>query len=241
MLQASEKREVGTTMLARTTDTSVSGAGAAPDLALLSPRAAAFGKAQRHSRRVRLLKFALPLTAGLIALAFPVYSYLVTPPSVEVAAQDTAFSDGKLVMANPKLSGFTKENLPYAMSATRAIQDLAQENVIGLEGIDAKLPIDGSTEAAVVAANGTYDRDANTLELRKDIVVTTSDGMVMKLQSAFLDMGKGTMKTADPVDITSKGSRIQSDAMSARDNGKTLVFENRVRVNIDPVAARPKE
>jgi lipopolysaccharide export system protein LptC len=231
MLQASEKREVGTTMLARTTDTSVSGAGAAPDLALLSPRAAAFGKAQRHSR----------LTAGLIALAFPVYSYLVTPPSVEVAAQDTAFSDGKLVMANPKLSGFTKENLPYAMSATRAIQDLAQENVIGLEGIDAKLPIDGSTEAAVVAANGTYDRDANTLELRKDIVVTTSDGMVMKLQSAFLDMGKGTMKTADPVDITSKGSRIQSDAMSARDNGKTLVFENRVRVNIDPVAARPKE
>lgn len=228
-------------MLARTTDT-----GSGDDLAAVeqgapaSERAAAFGRAQRHSRRVRALKFVLPLTAGVIALAFPLYSYLVTPPAVAVKADDTAFSDGKLVMANPKLSGFTSENLPYAMQAARAVQDVANDSVIGLEGIDAKLPVDAATTATVEAARGSYDRNANTLELSQDIVVTTSDGMVMKLQSVFLDMGKGTMKSADPVDITREGSRIRSETMSARDNGKTLVFEKRVRVEIDPAAAKAK-
>ena len=226
-------------MLARTTDTG-SDPAAAQEEAPPSARAAAFGKAQRHSRRVRALKFALPLTAAVIALAFPIYSYLVTPSAVVVKAEDTAFADGKLVMANPKLSGYTKDNLPYAMSAARAVQDVANENVIGLEGIDAKLPVDAATSAVVEAANGTYNRDANTLELKKDIVVTTSDGMTMKLQSAFLDMAKGTMKTGDPVDIASKGSRIQSDTMSAENGGKTLIFEKRVRVEIDPAAAKDK-
>jgi len=226
-------------MLARTTDTGSDPAAVQQEV-LPSARAAAFGRAQRHSRRVRALKFVLPATAAVIALAFPIYSYLVTPSAVAVKADDAAFSDGKLVMANPKLSGYTKENLPYAMRAARAVQDVANESVIGLEGIDATLPVDAATSAVVEAANGTYDRNANTLQLSKDIVVTTSDGMVMKLQSAFLDMGKGTMKTGDPVDITSKGSRIQSDTMSAKDGGKTLIFEKRVRVEIDPAAARNK-
>ncbi len=226
-------------MLARTTDTG-SDPAAVREEAPPSTRAAAFGRAQRHSRRVRALKFVLPVTAAVIALAFPIYSYLVTPPAISVKADDTAFADGKLVMANPQLACVTKDNLPYAMSAARAIQDVASENVIGLEGINAKLPVDPATSAVVKAAHGTYNRDANTLELSKDIVVTTSDGMVMKLQSAFLDMGKGTMKTGDPVDITSKGSRIQSDTMSATDGGKTLVFEKRVRVEIDPAATKDK-
>lgn len=228
-------------MLARTTETGSESDPAAVRQEPLIARAAAFGHAQRHSRRVRALKFVLPLTAGVAALAFPVYSYLVTPPSVAVQADETAFSDGKLVMSNPKLAGYTKENMPYSMNAARAVQDAANENVIGLEGINAKLPIDAATSATVKAANGTYDRTANTLELSKDIVVTTSDGMTMKLQSVFLDMGKGTMKTGDPVDIMRQGSHIRSDTMLASDGGKTLVFEKRVRVDIDPAASKAKD
>ncbi|MFS9599196.1 hypothetical protein, partial [Klebsiella variicola] len=70
---------------------------------LPSERAVAFDSAQRHSRRVRILKLALPVIAGIIAIAFPVYSYLKTPPAAPVQADGSAFSNGKLVMANPKL------------------------------------------------------------------------------------------------------------------------------------------
>jgi lipopolysaccharide export system protein LptC len=42
------------------------------------------------------------------------------------------------------------------------------------------------------------------------------------------------MTTTRPVDIRLDGSRITSDSMQVVDNGKVLIFEKRVRVDIDP-------
>jgi lipopolysaccharide export system protein LptC len=201
-------------------------------------RGDAFHRAQKHSRRVRVLKFAVPLLAVAIAVAFPVYSYLAAPVSVSIQADGTAFSDGKLVMANPKLNGFTKQKLPYSLTATRATQDVGKQGIIDLDGIDAKLPVASDNVVAVNAAHGIYDRDHNTMDLTSDVSVTTSDGMVAKFKSVFLDMGKGSMKTSNPVDVSRGGSRITADSMSVEDNGRLVVFENRVRVNIDPAGLK---
>ena len=225
-------------MLAPATDPTAPDETAAAKADVSPSRARAFGNAQRHSRRVRLLKFALPLAAALIAVAFPLYSYLMAPVSIAVNADSSALTDGKLVMANPKLQGLTKQNLPYSMIAKRAVQDITKQGLIELEGIDATLPLNADLSAKVEAARGLYNRDSNTLELSQDITVTTSDGMVAKFKSAFLDMGKGIMKTDDPVEITRDGSRIASDTMNVENNGKTLIFEKRVRVNIDPASLK---
>jgi lipopolysaccharide export system protein LptC len=224
-------------MLARSdemSDAETSLAAAMPD----SMRGDAFHRAQKHSRRVRVLKFAVPLLAVAIAIAFPVYSYLGAPVSVSIQADGTAFSDGKLVMANPKLNGFTKQKLPYSLTATRATQDVGKQGIIDLEGINAKLPVASDNVVAVDAAHGIYDRDHNTMDLTSDVSVTTSDGMVAKFKSIFLDMGKGSMKTSNPVDVSRGGSRITADSMSVEDNGRLVVFENRVRVNIDPAGLK---
>lgn len=224
-------------MLARSDETSDAGkapAHATPD----GTRGDAFNRARRHSRRVRVLKFAVPLVAVAIAVAFPVYSYLKAPLSISVQADGTAFSDGKLVMANPKLNGFTKQKLPYSLTATRATQDVGQQAVIDLEGINAKLPVATDNIVSVDAAHGIYNRDANTMNLTSDVSVTTTDGLVAKFKSIFLDMGKGSMKTSNPVDVSRGGSRITADSMSVEDNGRLVVFENRVRVNIDPTALK---
>lgn len=227
-------------MLARSSETADTDdvLSAPADPAVVPARSSAFGRAQRHSRRVRVLKFAVPLLAVAIAIAFPVYSYLVTPTAIPVKAEGSAFSDGKLVMANPKLEGVTEKNLPYSMTAVRAIQDPKNENVIELEGIDAKLPIDGRTTASIDAPHGVYDRETNTLDLDRDVTVKTSDGLVVKLQSAFLDIGEGNMKTDKPVNISRPDSRITADSMKVKDHGKVLVFENNVHVNIDPAKAK---
>ena len=204
-------------------------------------RVDAFGLAQRHSRRVRVLKFVVPLVAALIAIAFPVYSYLAAPISVRVQADGAAFSDGKLVMANPKLNGFTKQKLPYSLTALRAIQDVGKQDIIDLEGINAKVPLAADNVATVNASRGIYDRAANTMNLTSDVTVTTTDGVEAKFKSVFLDMGKGSMKTDDPVDVSRGGSRITADKMSVQDNGKVLIFENRVRVNIDSASLKAAE
>jgi lipopolysaccharide export system protein LptC len=230
-------------MLARPSNSTGSDTGPIlPDSAEPGPvRASAFGRAQRHSSRVRVLKIVLPLAAAIIAIAFPVYSYLVAPPAITVEADGSAFSDGKLVMANPKLDGLTKDNLPYSLNALRAIQSADKEGIVELEGIAAKLPVAADNIASVGAAHGIYDRDSNTLHLDQEISISTSDGMVAKLKSAFLDMGKGTMKTTQPVDISRPGSRITADEMTVEENGKVLVFEKRVRLNLDPGHAKAEQ
>lgn len=193
----------------------------------------AFRRARRHSRAVGVLKWLLPALGILMAAAFFLKSYISSPMAVAIKAEGTALSDGKLVMANPKLEGFTKDNRPYLMTAKRAVQDVADQGIVALEGIGAKLPIGDAGLATIDAAKGVFDRAKNTLNLDSEITITTLDGMVAKLKSANLDIGAGGMTSKDPVDITFNGTRITSDSMSIAQSGKILVFENRVRVLID--------
>lgn len=196
-------------------------------------RAEAFRRAQRHSRRVRWLKVMLPglavlMTGGLIA-----YSVLIIPDHATIAPAGPSPAEGKLVMDAPRLEGFTGDGRAYSVDAARATQDYDQQDIVDLEGIDAKMPIENGNWARVETSNGTYDRIANTLDVPTDIVVTTTDGLVARLKSAFLDINNGTLKTTSPIDIQSYGSRITADSMQVLDNGKRAVFENRVKVHID--------
>ena len=109
-------------------------------------------------------------------------------------------------MANPKLDGFTKQNRPYSMSAMRAIQDVSQQGIVELEGIDAKLPVSRKFRGHQRPARY-YNREKNTLSLTSHVTVKTTDGMTITFQSAFLEIGKGNMKTTDPVDISVAGRR----------------------------------
>ena len=205
-------------------------------------RAREFHRAQHHSRVVRLLKLILPSVAAVMAIGFFGYSYMLTPAKVTINVESSAVSNGKLVMASPKLDGFTKDNLPYSMTASRALlQSLDATGPIELEDIKAKLPIDAKNLATIGASRGVYDRDKNTLDITSDIVVTTTDGMNAKLKSAFIDIGKGDLKTMDAVDIALGGTKIIADSMTVLENGKVLVFDKRVRVQINPDKVNARE
>jgi lipopolysaccharide export system protein LptC len=197
-------------------------------------REAEFHSAQHHSRRVRLLKVVLPSIGAAMALGFFGYSYISTPVKLSMDVASSAISNGKLVMSNPKLEGFTKENLSYSMTASRALQKLDSTRTIELENMKAKLPIGAKNWATVDALKGVYDSEKNTLDVTSNISVTTTDGMAAKLKSAFIDLGKGDLKTGDAVEISLKGTKIAADSMTVLENGKVLVFEKRVRMQISP-------
>jgi len=197
-------------------------------------REVAFRRALSHSRKVQFLKLALPLAALLIAGSFGAYSYLSVPGAVSFDISESAFADGKLVMANPKLDGYTKSNRPYSMSATRALQHLDDSSIVDLEGIDAKMPVGGTNIATIGAARGIYNREQNTLDLPSPITVRTSDGMTVKLKSAHIDILKGRIKTKNPVSIDMNGMQLDADSMRVLENGQVMIFERRVKMFIQP-------
>lgn len=200
----------------------------------LDAKRAAFAQAQTHSRRVRVLKFLLPAVAVVLAAAFVGYSWIVTPANVSVDLGQSAFSDGKLVMQNPKLEGFTKNKQRYLMKASRAAQVLQRPNVFELEGIEATLPVSADNWAKVSAASGIYNRVANTINFTSPVAIKTDDGMEATLQAAYIDIDKGALVSKKPVDISMDGMRISANWMWVGQNGKVLVFKDRVRMNIDP-------
>lgn len=194
----------------------------------------AFAQARRHSGRVRLLKFALPVSAVLMVVAFAGVSWFASPSSLPIDIRSLAIEDGRLVMNDPRLDGLTgKDGRPYSMTATRAVQDLGMSGRIDLEGIDARLPVDETGWMTVTAASGALDRDASRLDIDSELTMTSDAGMKAVLRSATVDMATGSLDTADPVDITLDGAHIWADSMSVRDKGAVVVFENRVRMTIE--------
>ncbi|WP_265515956.1 LPS export ABC transporter periplasmic protein LptC [Nitratireductor luteus] len=197
--------------------------------------AEAFAQAARHSRNVRVLKFVLPTTAAVVAVVFLGYSLLSPGGMASVDLGSASIENGKLVMSNPSLDGFTNDNLPYHMTATRARQAIGSETAaIELEGIEATVPIDNGNSASISAEAGTFDRQGNALSLDTAITLETTSGIRARLSSADIDIAAGTLSTDDPVAIELNGMSIEADAFRASDGGKKLVFDRRVRVTLDP-------
>lgn len=222
--------------------TSLNNAGAIGSPATLdADRRQIFQKAQRHSRRVSILKYALPIIGVALTAGFAFYSYSVTPPASVIKADQSAVAkDGKLVMAAPKMEGFTKDNRPYSMTAERAFQDLTQMGLIELEKLSASLPYTGEATASLSAEKGFYNRDKNTLELKDGLSVKTSDGMAAKLESAFVNVAEGSITSNAPVAIELNGAKVQADQMQVKERGKILVFDKGVKLVLEPSRLQKK-
>src|SRR5687768_13523334 len=78
-----------------------------------------FLRAQRHSRRVRVLRIAVPVGTVLGLAAITLISWL-DPLHIlarlPTAGGQLAISGTKIIMSSPKLSGFSKDSRPYELN-----------------------------------------------------------------------------------------------------------------------------
>jgi lipopolysaccharide export system protein LptC len=193
----------------------------------------AFLRANRHSKRVRLLKFALPAMALMIVAGFGLIA-VQTRMLPDAAVAGVALEGGKVVMDNPRLNGVTGDNQPYTVQAQRALQAISDVNDIDLEGISAEMPFGGDKIAKLAALAGHLDNTNRILRLHGKFDVTSSDGLVAQLEDGVFDFDAETLKTEMPVDIKRLGTHIRADSMTITEGGNRLVFNKRVRVIMQP-------
>lgn len=201
----------------------------------------AYRFAKRHSARVRVLKVALPVAALVIAFIFVVVSIVRTYIPSELQVESASIEDGKIVMRNPAISGRNKDGISYSMKAERALQDIKQPDVLTLENITAKMPVNESTIAEVVAATGVYDRGKNLLDMIAPFTISLNSGLEAAFRSAHLDIDGGNMSTEEPVSIRSREASIVAQSLRMTDKGRVVVFEGKVVVDVDPAAIRNRE
>jgi lipopolysaccharide export system protein LptC len=195
---------------------------------------AMFARERRHSGRIRLLRRALPGLAIAILMVLVLRTVVTSITGVSIDLAGTTIEGGKLIMTQPKMSGFTAANRQYELVAQRAIQDVTRTESVDLEGIAAKLPVGLSDWAQVDAATGTLYRDSGKLTITSPVFIRTTDGMEAQMQSAELSMTTGDIHGRDHVEIGTGASHVTADSLTVTGGGALMVFENNVKMTLEP-------
>jgi lipopolysaccharide export system protein LptC len=195
-----------------------------------------YGAAMRHSRRVRLLRKAIPM-ACLAAVAGPIVWGVISPFArsiADVKVGSVSVSGSKITMESPKLSGFKKDNKAYEVTADQAVQDIKVPSVVELNRLTARLEQDEKKFVRLTSDWGKFDQGADRLDLKGNVRVRTDNGQEADLLSAIVNVKSGDVTTTEPVTVRAPNGTISADRMQLRDNGKHAIFEGRVRSTIIP-------
>ncbi len=140
----------------------------------------------------------------------------------------------KITMAKPKLAGFRSDGQAYVLTAEKALQDIKQPEIVELQKVDGEIGMAGGEATRVSADSGVYDSAAERMRLIGDVRIGNTSFEV-RLRSAAIDFKTGLYQSDEPVEVhMDDGTTILGDRAMARDNGRELIFEGRVRTRIAP-------
>jgi lipopolysaccharide export system protein LptC len=202
----------------------------------------AFRRALRHSRRVRVLRFAVPVTIVLLLGGFMLSTWLdplrllARVPGVDGRV---VISGTKITMQAPKLSGYTRDARWYEFTAHSAAQDVTNPNVVELRDIRAKIETEDKSTVNLSAADGVFDRKSGILTLGRDILLRSTGGYEVQLSEAVIDTGTGEVVSNRPVEVRMLQGKLNANRLEVVKAGEVVRFEGGVTMDLPPEAMNP--
>jgi lipopolysaccharide export system protein LptC len=203
----------------------------------------AFYAAVRHSRRVRVLRVAVPaavLLAAAGAIAFATLSnplHMLSKMPVDIGS--LVVSGTKIMMQQPRIAGFTRDNRRYDLTAQAAGQDLTKPDVVELHGIQASMEMLDNSLFQTTARNGHFNTKSERLTLSQNIMVTSTSGYQAVLSEAVVDMRAGKIVSEKPVEVTTSSWTVNANRMEIGESGNLVRFERGVAVVLLPESYEP--
>jgi lipopolysaccharide export system protein LptC len=196
----------------------------------------AFRAALRHSRHVRILRRAIPLTAAIVVVAGAAFTYVVKPlrglSGMPVDVGSMVVSGTKIKMNQPRLAGVTRDNRRYDMVAQAAAQDLTKPDMLELQGIDATMEMRDKVIFKTSAKDGLYNTKTEQLTLNHDIVVTSTSGYQAFLNEAVVDVRASKIVSDKPVEVKTATFNISANHMEVSEAGDLIRFGRGVFVTL---------
>jgi lipopolysaccharide export system protein LptC len=196
----------------------------------------AFQRAARHSRRVRMLRVAIPVLIALM-LGSTILVRWLDPLKVltrlPIDAGKLVISGTTITMEAPKLSGYTRDNRWYEMNAKAAAQDVTKPDVIELVEVRAKIETADKSTIFLAAQGGTYSRKSGILSLNRDVILKSSAGFEMHLDEAIVDTGSGSVVSNKPVEAFTQDSTLKADRLEVEKSGDIVNFIGGVVMNLN--------
>ena len=185
-----------------------------------------YRSAQRHSRRVRLLRISVP--AGIAGLLFMVVAMNYMPPiggfRLPGELGNLVIHGTKITMESPRLTGFTSNSRAYEFSANAAAQDMTKPDLVELQKLHAKMQMEDKSTVEMSAVSGLYNVKTEILTLNENIELQSSTGYSGHLSEAVIDVKKGTVASDKPVQVNMLNGSLNAQHLDIAENGSVLRF-----------------
>lgn len=190
-----------------------------------------YARALRHSRRVRVLKVAIPLGAlGAVGLVVAITLFNPFASVGGLSIGPVNVSGTRIVMDSPRLSGFQDDTRPYEVTASEASQDVRAPHLVDLVDLRARVTADERGNiVSIEAAKGRFDTQAEILVLDEDVRVTSTLGYTADIVTATIDFGAGTVVSERPVRVGTGFGVVEADGLSLSNGGEVITFTGGVR------------
>jgi lipopolysaccharide export system protein LptC len=196
---------------------------------------AKFRAAVRHSRLVRLLRAAIPVTIALVFALLIVAAYF-NPFRVlarlPIDPGKIVLSGTRITMESPRVAGFTSDQRPYEVTARAASQDITRPDIVDLKDIRAKVEMQDKVMVEMTAASGVYESKADRLTLDQEIVLTSSSGYSGRLREAVIDVKKGSIVSQSPVELRMLNGTLNANRLEVDERGDVVRFSGGVVMNL---------
>ena len=202
--------------------------------AQLSGRMRALRKAARHSRRVRILRIALPGIALVLIAATVLSNVSLFGISSPLSIGRIVLQDGALKMENPRLSGYTHDNRAYELAAAAATQDISDPQTVHLDQVVARIAEPAGGFMSLEAKTGAFNTGDEILRLDGNIVVKSDEGYEMRLEQARVEMRQAAIISERPVEIDMLNGKLRASTMRIDEQGSRVLFGGGVSLLFRP-------
>lgn len=197
---------------------------------------ARFRIAARHSRRVRILRIAVPVivtVAMLVIVGASIFNPFRILKKLPLEVGNLVVSGTKVTMEAPRLAGFMPDQRPYELRAQTATQDIKNPKIVELNALDSTLEMEDKSTVRLRSRTGVFDSKAQLLDLRDDVFVQNSLGYEARMSQAYVDLGKGTVSSDTPVAVKLPNGTIDGQQLRITERGAVLRFDGGVVMHLD--------
>jgi lipopolysaccharide export system protein LptC len=187
-----------------------------------------------HDRLVGFLARALPMGVGVIAALM-----IITPlsPRGEVSflldRNKVAMIDERLSVDNAMYRGRDNQARPFSLLAGEAVQRSSAEGLVRMEDLVAQLLLTEGP-ARLSAEGGTYDIEAETVQVDGTVRLTASDGYAMTARGVSVDLRGRSMRGDAGVEGEVPAGTFSANTMYADLAARTITLEGDARFTMIP-------
>ena len=194
-----------------------------------------------YSRFVQLMKYALPVVAGVVLLLVVVWPELTSqsekfPIAISDLKVETA---GGQRVINARFTGVDSENRPFSVTADAVVEDGPDTRGVKLIKPKADVTLAGDSWVAVSAPTGTFWRSKEVLFLTGGVDLFHDEGYEFQTAEARVDFRNGMASGDQPVRGQGPFGTVHAQGFRIDESGDTIVFQGTSRLMIFVSAPQP--